>query len=191
MTSRAEPPAVYFPTFIPAHEASQLFDRLAETIPWEQKEITLYGKARPVPRQTCWFGDSAYSYSGIINRPRPWTDELLLLRGLIEEKTAASYNSCLANLYRDGNDSVGWHSDNEVELGPTPTIASLSLGAPRVFKLRHVATGITFDYELLPGSLLIMYGSCQTDWLHAVPKRTRVAGPRINLTFRKFNKTTT
>jgi alkylated DNA repair dioxygenase AlkB len=110
---------------------------------------------------------------------------------LIEERTAVSYNSCLANLYRDGNDSVSWHADDETELGPNPTIASLSFGAPRIFKLKHRASGATFDYELLPGSLLVMYGRCQDDWVHAIPKRARVAGPRINLTFRRFNATDT
>lgn len=187
MNTLLEPPVLWFPTFIPSNEARRLFDRLARTIPWEQKEIALYGKTRPVPRLTCWFGDAEYSYSGIVNSPQPWTDELVALLELIEEKTASNYNSCLANLYRDGNDRVGWHSDNEVELGPTPTIASLSVGAPRIFKLKHVGTGTTVDHELLPGSLLVMYGRCQTEWLHSVPKRARVAGPRINLTFRKFN----
>lgn len=187
MTKVVEPPVLYVPAFIRRNEAAELFDELIASIPWEQKTITLYGKARPVPRLTCWFGDAPYSYSGIVNCPQPWTSQLLALRRLVEESTAASFNSCLANLYRDGKDSVGWHADNEIELGPAPTIASMSLGAPRIFKLKHIATGTTVTYDLLPGSLLVMYGACQTDWLHAVPKRTRVAGGRINLTFRKFN----
>src|SRR5262245_31463674 len=119
MSNPIAPPVHYFPNFIRQSDANDLFDRLVATIPWEQKEITLYGRAKPVPRRTCWFGDVAYSYSGIVNRPQPWTLELLALRRLVEHETAAPYNSCLANLYRDGNDSVGWHADNELELGPT------------------------------------------------------------------------
>jgi alkylated DNA repair dioxygenase AlkB len=187
MIDAPEPPVRYFAKFIPDPEARELFGCLIEAIPWEQKHIVLYGNARPVPRLTCSFGDAAYAYSGIVNNPQPWTDELSALRRLIEAETAMSYNSCLANLYRDGRDSVGWHADNEAELGAVPTIASVSLGAARVFKLKHVATAETVDYELGPGNLLVMYGACQTDWLHAIPKRVRVAGPRINLTFRKFH----
>lgn len=186
MNTALEPPVRYVPGFIAADEASRLFDELARAIPWEQQQIVLFGKARAVPRLTCWFGESAYTYSGIVNRPRPWTRELLAVRELVEEQADLSFNSCLANLYRDGGDSIGWHADDEVELGPTPTIASVSVGAPRIFKLKHRASGVTLEHELLPGSLLVMYGPCQTDWLHAVPKRARVSGPRINLTFRNF-----
>ncbi len=186
MTAQSKPPVLYLPNFIAGQEATVLFDKLVASIPWEQKTITFYGKVRPVPRLTCWFGDVAYSYSGIVNLPQAWTADLDSLRTAAETVSGASFNSCLANLYRCGNDSVGWHADDEVELGPRPTIASVSLGAVRTFRLRHVASGATYDYELASGSLLVMHGSCQADWVHCVPKRARVAEPRINLTFRRF-----
>lgn len=187
MTATRQPPVQYMESFVAPDEAEQLFDLLYTTVPWEQKHITMFGKTLPVPRETCWFGETGYAYSGIRNDPHPWTAELLCLREEIEKQTGGSYNSCLANLYRDGSHKVDWHADNEPGLGPTPMIASLSLGATRTFKLRHVETKTTFDYELHSGSLLVMYGSCQTEWLHAVPRRSRVDQPRINLTFRSFS----
>lgn len=185
------PPVSYLPTFLNEDEARPLFDSLLASIPWESKTIQMYGKTVAVPRLTCWFGCTSYKYSGIVNHPQPWNDILIDLRHCIERECGANFNSCLANLYRNGYDSVGWHADDEVELGPRPVIASLSLGAVRTFKLRHVASGHTVDYILPSGSLLIMRDTCQTEWVHALPKRVgskyeKIMGARINLTFRTF-----
>ena len=118
--------------------------------------------------------------------PKPWTEELMLLKAKIEALTNSSYNSVLANLYRDGKDSNGWHSDDEKELGENPTIASLSLGSSRVFQLKHKATGERRNILLESGSLLIMSGELQKNWKHQIPKKSKIFEPRINLTFRKI-----
>lgn len=137
------------------------------------------------PRLTAWWGDAgaSYVYSGIRNEPRSWPEWMLGLRNQIEQWIGVCFNSCLGNLYRDGRDSVALHADDEPELGPEPTIASLSLGASRNFQLRH-ATAAPIDLMLDDGDLLVMSGPMQREWKHAVPKMTRVIAPRVNLTFR-------
>lgn len=166
--------------------ADGLFDELASSLAWEQHEISLFGQRHPVPRLTYWFADHDYTYSGVRNTAHPWTESMAAVRERLVADTDAEYNSCLANLYRDGDQHMGWHRDDEPELGPEPTIASISLGAARDFQVRHVETGQTTTYVLGHGDLLVMRGRSQADYKHQVPKRRRIAEPRINLTFRNF-----
>jgi alkylated DNA repair dioxygenase AlkB len=172
----------YAPAWVP--DAERLFAELVEAIDWEQKDITIAGRTVPTPRLTCWMGEAAYTYSGVRNEPKPLPPALQDLRHRLEAETGTELNSCLANLYRDGRDSMGYHSDDEPELGPRPTIASVSLGAARRFLIRRVATGERWTLDLGAGDLLIMAGESQADYRHAVPKTTRPVGPRMNLTFR-------
>jgi len=165
-----------------------LFERLREGIGWRQESIALFGKTHLQPRLICWMGDPqcTYRYSGTHWEPQPWHPAVAALRGRIEALTGASFNSVLLNLYRDGRDGMGFHADDEPELGPRPVIASLSLGAERMmhFRHRHDRGQPTFRLPLPGGSLLLMRGDTQKNWKHAIPKRQRPAGPRINLTFR-------
>ena len=138
------------------------------------------------PRLSAWHGDpdARYAYSGIVHDPLPWLPVLLEIKARIEAALASRFNAALANLYRDGRDGMGWHSDNERELGSTPMIASASFGAVRRFALRHRASGRRESLLLDSGSLLIMAGDSQRCWQHALPKTAKPCGPRINLTFR-------
>jgi alkylated DNA repair dioxygenase AlkB len=164
-------------------------DTLLREIPWRQETITVWGKEHLQPRLTSWHGDAGadYAYSGLALRTSPWTPALLRIRADIERRTGHTFNSVLLNLYRDGRDSVGWHSDNEAELGRMPVIASLSLGATRTFRLRHKRNADKpLAIELTDGSLLVMAGATQRFWRHAVDKQRTPCGPRINLTFRNI-----
>ncbi len=165
-------------------DADALFEHLRRTIDWEQHDITLFGRTVATPRLTAWIGDVAYSYSGVVNQPKPWPAELHPVRERLAAELDTPFNSCLVNLYRDGSDSMGYHSDDEPELGERPTIASLSLGARRRFTLRHRTTRLRWSWDLGDGDLLVMTGESQSDYAHAVPKTTRPVGPRMNLTFR-------
>lgn len=158
-------------------------------INWNQDTINLYGKTSPLPRLTAWYGDSesSYSYSGIKSKPNPWNKGLLYMKSEIERVTCTSFNSVLLNWYRDGDDHLGWHADNERELGTNPTIASLSLGETRDFVLRlNNAPSEKFTIPLEHGSLLVMYGDIQKFWQHSLPKRKKIRKSRINLTFRQI-----
>lgn len=172
------------------HQAQQYMDVLLKEIDWRQENIVLWGKQYPQPRLTAWYGDpgSNYAYSGIALQPQAWTPTLLQLKNDIEQACGHRFNSVLLNLYRNEEDSVGWHSDAEVELGPTPAIASLSLGATRRFRLRHksIKDIKPLSIDLHNGSLLLMSGATQQFWQHAVPKEKHTCGARINLTFRKI-----
>ena len=159
---------------------------LAETMPWRIETARLFGREMPVPRMTAWFGDADYTYSGICHRAAPFPAVVQRLREWAVNISGASYNAVLLNLYRNGSDSVGWHSDNEAGLGDRPTIASLSLGATRRFQLRHRRTKEMITLELREGHWLIMSGETQRFWLHQVPKTTATVGRRINLTFRRM-----
>jgi len=178
----------YFREFLSSQESTELLAIWLETLPWSQDKIRIFGKWLDIPRLQCWFGDpgATYAYSGLSMHPKPWTEELMLLKAKIEALTNSSYNSVLVNLYRDGKDSNGWHSDDEKELGENPTIASLSLGSSRVFQLKHKATGERRNILLESGSLLIMSGELQKNWKHQIPKKSKIFEPRINLTFRKI-----
>ncbi|UOR04722.1 alpha-ketoglutarate-dependent dioxygenase AlkB [Hymenobacter aerilatus] len=176
--------------FLPPATADALLHELEHTIEWRQEAIRLYGREVLQPRLTAWYGDSAatYCYSGLQLTPQPWTPVLQQVRVQLEAATNSTFNSVLLNLYRYGQDSMGWHADDEPELGQMPVIASLSLGATRRFRLRPRDARITphapLSLDLPSGSLLVMRGPTQQYWLHAVPKTARPAGARLNLTFR-------
>lgn len=175
-----------FHGFFSAEESAQLFTRLEAEILWQQDEIRMFGKKIPIPRLNAWYGDAdkSYTYSGIHLTPHPWNEELLFMKERIEKETNLRFTSVLLNLYRSGNDSMGWHADDEPELGPNPSIASVSLGASRIFQLRHVSKKIRANISLGNGSLLLMQGKTQHHWQHQIPKSLKVMGSRINLTFR-------
>jgi alkylated DNA repair dioxygenase AlkB len=176
----------WWPEFLALSERAALIDALREEIPWEQHYVRLFGRKRASPRLSCWIGDpdAVYTYSRVRFEPRPWTPTLLELRTRVERACEAHFNSVLANRYRSGADSMGFHSDDEPELGPEPVIASLSLGATRRFVLKHRTRALRRELPLGDGSLLVMRGSTQRCWQHAVPREVRVGGERINLTFR-------
>jgi alkylated DNA repair dioxygenase AlkB len=179
----------FLPDFLPSSEADQFFKELKDEVEWEQKSIRIFGKEVPEPRLTAWYGDPAalYTYSGITMKPLPWIPALEALRNRIETITSATFNSALLNYYRSGQDSMGWHRDNEKELGPEPVIASLSLGAQRDFQIRNYQyKNQKLEIPLNHGSLLIMRGRMQENWQHAVPKRKNSQTERINITFRQI-----
>lgn len=155
---------------------------------WIHDEIVMFGKRIVTNRKIAWFGDSAYkySYSSTVKQAIPWTAELLSIKNLIELETGEKFNSCLMNLYHNGNEGMGWHQDNERELGKNPVIASFSLGAARKFSFKHIASRQKVDIKLATGSLILMKGETQEKWLHSLPKSTKVKTPRINLTFRNI-----
>jgi len=168
-------------------EADRYFNTLRDEVEWKQEETLLYGRRQPIPRLTAWFGDSqgTYTYSGIKMTPMPWTEVLAEIRDRTGVVAETEFNSVLLNLYRDGQDSVGWHADDEPELGPEPTIGSVSLGATRRFHLRPKDGSLeTVSVELHHGDVLVMRGPMQHAWQHQLPKTQRAIGPRINLTFR-------
>jgi alkylated DNA repair dioxygenase AlkB len=166
------------------------FDQLIAEVPWRQESILVRGKMYLQPRLVAWYGDrgSNYTYSGITLTPLPWTDLLLEVKKRVEIVTAASFNSVLVNYYRDNRDSMGFHSDDEPELGPKPTIASLSLGEERTLILKHKVNKLAklVRLKLASGSLLLMKGETQKYWTHGIAKESRPCGPRINLTFRQI-----
>lgn len=175
------------PDFLDSATASAAFVRLHSEIAWEYHRVRLFGRELNAPRLSCWVGDTGtrYSYSRTSYEPRAWTPTLTYLRAQIAAICDAEFNSVLCNLYRDGHDSMGWHSDDESELGPTPIIASLSLGGVRRFRLchQHDAT-LHMTLDLPSGSLLLMRAATQRHYRHALPKTSRYVLPRINLTFR-------
>lgn len=182
--------AILYPGWLTPERATLLFAELDTSLAWEQTHLQMYGKPVPIPRLNAWYGDagSRYSYSGAHFTPRPWTAALQNLRDELESMVDTRFNSVLANCYRDGRDSVAWHSDNERELGATPTIASLSLGAGRDFVLRHKQSQRQVRVTLQNGDLLIMAGRLQRCWQHQLPKVSGAVGRRINLTFRRVWK---
>ena len=183
-------------SFVDSERASSWFRALIKpgSVKWRQDYIRMYGQEVAVPRLNAWYGDPGlnYTYSGIPMNPEPWTDLLQEIRLQVERAASSRFTSVLINLYRDGKDSVAWHADDEHELGDTPLIASLSLGATREFQMRHRRArenGLpVYKLQLSAGSLLIMRGATQKNWVHQVPKRLarQSPGPRINLTFRRI-----
>ena len=170
-------------------EADALFTGLRDAIPWSIHRIRLFGRDVDSPRLSCWIGDpdAAYTYSGTRFRPNPWPVVLEPVRERLARECGIDFNSVLANLYRDGRDSMGWHSDDEPELGVQPVIASLSLGATRRFVLKHRSDpSMKVALELPRGSLLLMRGATQANYRHALPRTAKPVGPRINLTFRRI-----
>jgi alkylated DNA repair dioxygenase AlkB len=177
---------LYFPGFFDQEESDRLFKSLCENIDWQQDKIKFFGKVYDVPRLTALYGNEnlTYTYSGIQMKPHPWTPDLLKIKVRIEEVAMVSFTSVLLNLYRNGQDSNGWHSDNERELGINPVIGSVSFGAARTFKLRHLQDKTIEKVELDHGSFLLMRGETQHKWEHQIPKTSRMLTPRINLTYR-------
>jgi alkylated DNA repair dioxygenase AlkB len=178
-----------WPQWLGNDEADALLAELRATIAWEVHRIRIFGREVDSPRLSCWIGDedATYVYSHTRFEPRPWTPTLDALRERVARACDARFNSVLANLYRDGRDSMGWHSDNEPELGRQPVIASLSLGAARRFRLKprgDAARGDVHAIELGHGSLLRMAGDTQHRYVHDLPKTSAAVGPRLNLTFR-------
>lgn len=168
-------------------EPDSLFARLRDEVAWSQHEITLFGRRIKSPRLSAWYGDAdaRYGYSGMVYDPIPWIPLLSGIRQTIQTAIGGlPLNGMLANFYRDGGDGMGWHSDNERELGVKPLIVSASFGAVRRFSLKHRHTRRREDLLLNHGSLFVMAGASQQHWLHALPKTTKPCGPRINLTFR-------
>jgi len=178
---------IYFPAFLSSSAANSYFKKLYADTPWQQDDVKLFGKVYPQPRLTALYGnnDRSYSYSGIVMNPMPFTPLLLEIKDKVEKVSDVKFTTVLLNLYRDGNDSNGWHSDDEKELGQDPVIASISLGAKRRFQLRHKKDkSLRTNIELEHGSLFLMKGSTQHYWQHQLPKSKRITEPRINLTFR-------
>ncbi len=173
--------------FFTADESDTLLADLTAHIAWEQKAIQFMGKHVMQPRLIAWYGDEgkSYRYSGLTVQPLAWTPTLLMMKARVEAVAAMTFNSVLLNLYRDGQDSVGWHSDDEPELGTNPVIASVSLGATRNFQFKHKhEPDLKLSVELTHGCLLLMRGTTQHFWKHQIPKTKKVSAPRINLTFR-------
>lgn len=177
---------IFYPNFFSKSESDILLKGLRNNIVWKQESMNMYGKKIDFPRLTAWYGnnDKPYSFSGITLQPLPWTSEILTIKNKIEPIAKTVFNSVLLNLYRDGNDSISWHTDAEKELGINPIIASVNFGATRKFQLRHIKTKEKLEIELTHGSLLIMQGELQHFWQHQVPKTSKPVGERINLTFR-------
>jgi len=164
---------------------ADLMARLVQESDWREESIVVYGKRHLQPRLSAWYGE-AYAYSGLRLAPAPFTPLLASLCAVVQDVTAQRFNSVLLNLYRDGRDSMGMHSDDEPELGPDPVIASLSFGAARSFILKHKHNKKTVRIDLTDGSLLLMSGATQQNWLHGINKTTRPLQSRLNLTFRKI-----
>ena len=181
------------PDFLPESLHNGLFEQLSDRLAWEQTQIRMAGKLIRIPRLNAWYGDrhANYRYSGTRFQALPWIAPLIRIRELIEQRCERRFNSVLANLYRNGRDSVAWHADDEPELGMDPYIASLSLGQVRRFQLkqRRDKSVSRIDIDLPDNSLLLMGGSLQHHWIHQLPKTGKIVGPRINLTFRWVHPT--
>jgi alkylated DNA repair dioxygenase AlkB len=182
---------IFYKNFFTHSESDRLFNDLHENIIWKEEMIRAYGKYIPVPRLSAWYGDSglSYTYSKITMQPNQWTATLIDIKSRIESFTGNQFNSVLINLYRNGKDSVSWHSDDEPELGKNPVIASVSFGATRRFMFRHkTKKEDKSEIKLTHGSLVMMKGVTQHFWQHQIPKTTELTPPRINLTFRYIVK---
>jgi alkylated DNA repair dioxygenase AlkB len=178
---------VFYPAFFPQTDADRLLRELLDTTAWRQVSIKLYGKPIDIPRLTAWYGDegTGYTYSGIVNHPLPWTPALLEVKRAVEAPSEVSFNSVLLNRYRTGRDSVAWHSDDEPEFGENPVIVSVSFGGTRTFQFKHKKRkDLKASVELTHGSLVIMRGATQHNWLHQIPKTAKEVAERVNLTFR-------
>ena len=176
----------YFGKLFSLKQANEYFDLLMNGIEWKNDEAVMFGKHIITKRKVAWFADKeyAYTYSNITKQACKWTDTLLELKKIVEEKTNSSYNSCLLNLYHSGNEGMAWHSDDEKTLGKNSAIASLTFGAERKFSFKHKQPKETVSVILEHGSMLVMKDTTQTNWLHRLPPTTKIKDARINLTFR-------
>ncbi len=174
---------VFFP-----EESGKIFRDLLGNIPWRHDEVVMFGKHITTARKIAWVADEGtdYSYSGKSRQPVEWTETLLRMKTVCETHTGSLYNSCLLNLYHDGTEGMGWHSDDERSIAPRSSIACLSFGAARKFSFKHKTSGETVAIQLENGSLLDMRGETQEHWRHQLPKSVKVTEPRISLTFRRM-----
>lgn len=174
--------------FYGSADADSYFQQLHQSLNWQQEQLFIYGRWLNVPRLMAWYGDAEahYRYSGVNHQPQAWTSVLAELRSNVETACGHGFNSVLANLYRDGRDSMGCHADDEKELGRNPLIASLSFGDSRLLRFKHRSTGQKLDIELGHGDLLVMAGELQYHWRHELPKTRRSKQARVNLTFRRI-----
>lgn len=179
----------YFGKLMNNYEADHYLDSLLTTIDWKNDQTIIYGKLIITKRKVAWYGDSdfEYKYSNTVKHALPWTKELLELKKILEAKTGETFNSCLLNLYHNGNEGMGWHSDAERVLKKNGAIASLSFGAERKFSFKHKQSKETVSINLEHGSLLVMKGATQSNWLHSLPPTKIKTATRINLTFRTIN----
>jgi alkylated DNA repair dioxygenase AlkB len=176
----------YYGKIIDTTEANQYLDSLLTTIQWKNDEAKIFGRHIITKRKVAWYGDDGYSYtySNTTKQALSWTKELLELKALVGQLTGQQYNSCLLNLYHSGDEGMAWHSDDEKSLGKNTSIASLSFGAERKFSLKHRASKEPVSLQLEHGSLLVMKGATQSNWLHSLPNSKKITTPRVNLTFR-------
>ena len=175
-----------YPGFLDNETADNAFRELLACTPWEQPQLAMFGNIVTEPRQSAWHSnDTTYAYSGVERTAHPMSPLLLHLASQCTAVTNTAFNGVLVNYYKDGNDHLGWHADNEIVNGPEPTIASISLGAERRFDFRHNESGDVVKVLLPHGSLLVMSGLSQSCWQHRIPKETHLTEPRINLTFRR------
>ncbi|MCX2678652.1 alpha-ketoglutarate-dependent dioxygenase AlkB [Galbibacter sp. EGI 63066] len=176
----------YYGKLFKATEANYYLDKLLDTVEWRNDEAIIFGKKIITKRKVAWYGEQPfqYTYSNTTKKALPWTKELLELKNIVEKVTGESFNSCLLNLYHDGQEGMAWHSDGETDLKKDGAIGSLSLGAERKFAFKHKQTKEKVALVLEHGSLLVMKGTTQTHWLHHLPPTKRVIKPRVNLTFR-------
>lgn len=181
----------YYGRILNHEKAEYYFDRLLNNVQWDNDKAIIYGKLIVTKRKVAWYGDKPfdYTYSKTTKSALPWTKELLELKVIIENMTGETFNSCLLNLYHSGEEGMAWHSDGEKDLKKNGAIASLSLGAERKFSFKHKVTKQTVSVHLEKGSLLVMKGITQTNWLHHLPPTKKVKTPRINLTFRTIELT--
>ncbi|MES2485239.1 MAG: alpha-ketoglutarate-dependent dioxygenase AlkB [Bacteroidota bacterium] len=178
--------AIYYGHILNITQCAMYYDALLNNIAWQHDQAIIYGKHFTTKRKVAWYGNEQYSYtySNTTKQALIWTPELLELKQLVENISGTQFNSCLLNLYNNGDEGMAWHSDDEKALGKNTVIASVSLGAARKFSFKHKQTAEKRDTILDPGSLLVMQGTTQTHWLHRLPTTTKVKQPRINLTFR-------
>jgi alkylated DNA repair dioxygenase AlkB len=176
----------YYAKVLKPQEAQYYLEKLLNTIEWKNDEVIIFGKHIVTKRKAAWYGDAGYlyTYSGTTKQALTWTKELLELKKIAEQITEATFNSCLLNLYHNGDEGMAWHSDDEKSLGENTAIASFSFGAERKFSLKHKETKQIVSILLEKGSLLLMKDTTQTHWLHCLPKSKKVNRPRVNLTFR-------
>mgnify|MGYP003458919485 FL=1 len=177
----------FYPNFFNQEEADILFDKLINETPWQQDDITIFGKKVAQPRLTCLFGNEGkpYSYSGLTMQPHAWNPTMMFIKEKVDKISGQNFTTVLANLYRNEKDSNGWHSDNEKELGRNPIIASVSFGEERKFQLKHISdNNVKLSLNLNHGSLLVMKEGSQIHYKHQIPKAAQPKNARINLTFR-------
>jgi alkylated DNA repair dioxygenase AlkB len=178
----------YYGPIMSDQMAGQYFKKLINNIAWQQDEVILFGKKIVTKREVAWYGNTtlSYTYSNVTKQAKIWTEDLLALKNMIENHCGITFNSCLLNLYHNGGEGMGWHSDDEKTLQTNGAIASLSLGAERKFSFRHKRHQEQVSVQLANGSLLLMKDETQTHWQHTLPKALKIKTPRINLTFRNI-----